>query len=67
MSKGETMHNEIREFVQKMRESGHAVCIFTPNELNNANIEEIEDVMCQAGWQFIEETVGLPDFMKKTR
>jgi hypothetical protein len=62
--KGNKMHQEIREFVKKMREAGHAVCIFTPEELNKATVEEVEDAMCMAGWEFIENTVGLPNFMR---
>jgi len=39
---------------------GYAICLFHPNELNGADPRQIEEAMCVAGWNAIEEIVGLP-------
>jgi hypothetical protein len=43
-----------------VRSNGYAVCLFNPNELNGADPRQIEEAMCLAGWNAIEEIVGLP-------
>jgi hypothetical protein len=40
--------------IRALREQGYAVTIFTPAEVGCADIQEVEDAMCEAGWHQIE-------------
>lgn len=39
-----------------LRETGHAVCVWTPEEFEDSEIsvKQIEESMCQSGWETIE-------------
>ena len=39
--------------VNELRESGYAVVLFTPSELNGANPEKVEDSLIEAAWDII--------------
>lgn len=39
--------------IRQLRQSGYAVCIFTPDEMPDSNPSDVEDRMCEAGWQQI--------------
>ena len=39
-----------------LRDTGHAVCIWTPEELEGSaiSVKDVEESMCQSGWETIE-------------
>lgn len=39
--------------LRSLRERGFAVCVFTPDEVNHSDPCDVEDSMCQAGWNQI--------------
>ena len=39
--------------VNELRETGYAVVIFAPSELNGANPEKVEDSLTEAAWDII--------------
>jgi len=39
--------------VDQLRERGYAVSIFTPEELEGAKTDNVEDCMVEAGWDMI--------------
>ena len=39
--------------LRQLRDQGCAVCVFLPHEMPNSAPEEVEDAMCQAGWNRI--------------
>ena len=39
--------------INELRESGYAVVIFTPSELNGANPEKVEDSLIETAWDII--------------
>lgn len=40
--------------INELRESGYAVVIFTPSELNGANPEKVEDSLIETAWDIIK-------------
>lgn len=44
----------VRAVLSGLRDSGHAVVVFTPDELNGARPNKTEDHMVSKGWEFIE-------------
>jgi hypothetical protein len=54
---GEMSIDEASSLVMNwLRETGHAVCIWTPEEFEDSelSVKQIEESMCQAGWETIE-------------
>lgn len=49
------MEKEIKEFMEKLNAAGYAVAVFTPAEIGDASIEEVEDRMIMAGWDAIHD------------
>ena len=47
--------DEMMDAVAFLRKAGFAVCAFDPDELAGIAPEEIEDRMCQIGWDTIRE------------
>lgn len=43
------------EMIRALRERGFAITVFTPEELDRAWVEEVEDAMISAGWRAIED------------
>ena len=39
--------------LSSLRDRGFSVCVFTPDELEAAEPEEVENAMCEAGWRQI--------------
>ena len=39
--------------VNELRESGYAVVLFTPSELNGADPEKVEDSLTETAWDII--------------
>jgi hypothetical protein len=39
--------------LRSLHDRGFAVCVFTPEEIGNAEQEEVEDHMCHGGWATI--------------
>ena len=39
--------------IRELRHEGYAVCIFTPEELGNADSSRVEDAMCEKGNEII--------------
>jgi len=44
---------EDEEVLRGLRKMGCAVCVFLPHEMGDIDIEQVEDAMCEAGWQQI--------------
>ena len=40
--------------IRELRDEGYAICIFTPDELGSADVDTVEEQMCERGWQAIE-------------
>lgn len=36
-----------------LRKVGCAVCVFLPHEMENSDPDQVEDAMCEGGWQQI--------------
>lgn len=47
--------DEMMAALELLRKEGFAVCAFNPEELDGIAPEEIEDQMCQKGWDTIRE------------
>ena len=45
--------NQIK-VLRELRSEGYAVCVFTPEEMGDIDIEQVEDAMCEAGWRQID-------------
>jgi len=39
--------------LRELRDQGCAVCVFLPHEMPDSSQENVEDMMCQAGWRQI--------------
>jgi len=39
--------------LRELHQAGYAVCVFTPDEMENSSQEDIEDAMTEAGWNSI--------------
>lgn len=39
-----------------LRDAGCAVCVFMPDEVGDASLDDVEDAMCAAGWDTIQRT-----------
>jgi hypothetical protein len=50
-----TYTDAMLDAVQVLRDAGFAVCAFDPEELGDADPEEVERRMFATGWDFIEE------------
>lgn len=42
--------------ISQLRDDGYAVAIFTPEELDGADADRIEDLMVERGWNAIESS-----------
>lgn len=47
--------DEVFELCNKMRFAGYAVVCFTPDELQNANPDHVEDRLVELGWDVIND------------
>jgi hypothetical protein len=54
MSK-EERDKAIHDFMTAMNREGCAVVVWTPEELGEAIIESIEEIMIERGWEYIRE------------
>lgn len=52
--------DEIKTFMERLEDAGFAVAIFTPEEIGDADIGDVEDQMIQAGWDVIGDAGGEP-------
>lgn len=52
--------NEI-QMLRELRVRGYAVVVFTPDELEGASQDQVEDLMIQRGWDAIEDLKD-PDY-----
>ena len=52
---------EQQKVIDELRDQGYAVAIFTPNELNFARPDRVEDEMVSSGWEAINLLGGLED------
>jgi predicted fused transcriptional regulator/phosphomethylpyrimidine kinase len=41
--------------LNQLREAGYAVCIFDSEECRGVRVKSIEEAMCVAGWDAIED------------
>lgn len=48
------IEKEIQDFMEKLGKEGYAVAVFTPNEIGDADIDELENLMISRGWEYIE-------------
>lgn len=39
--------------IRQLRAAGYAVCIFTPDEMQDSKPHRVEDAMCEGGWNQI--------------
>ena len=46
------------EMIRALRDDGFAVVVFTPEELNGADSDQVEEVMIERGWNAIDSLVG---------
>jgi hypothetical protein len=44
---------EDEEVLNNLRKVGCAVCVFLPDEMPQSDPDDVEDAMCQAGWNQI--------------
>jgi len=47
--------NEVFELCNKMRFAGYCVVCFTPNELQGANPDHVEERLIELGWDVIND------------
>lgn len=47
------LNKEERKVMDGLRDKGFAITVFTPQELNNANPEDVQDYMINKGWECI--------------
>lgn len=47
------MTEEQIKVIGELRDSGYAVVIFTPDELGDADPENLEDILVERGWAFL--------------
>lgn len=50
-----SMTKEQLKVLQELRNDGYAVCVFTPEEIGETDVDELEDVMCERGCFFIKQ------------
>ena len=48
------MNQEQIEFIRQLRDEGHAVIIWTPQELGDASLRHVEDRSIELGYEVIE-------------
>ena len=48
-------YEKFMEQVEKMREEGYAITIFTPEELKNVPPQKVENVMVERGFDAIDD------------
>jgi hypothetical protein len=41
--------------IADLRDAGCAVCIFNPDEIEDASVSRLEDRLCELGWDVIED------------
>jgi hypothetical protein len=49
-----TLTDEDIAALRRLRNAGCAVCVFLPHEMGDIDIEQVEDAMCEAGWNQID-------------
>ncbi len=55
------MNENERNAIKSLREKGYAVCVFSPEELRGANVDDVEDGLVTAGWDVIDAYAKFPD------
>lgn len=55
------MTDEQQKVILELRDEGYAIAIFTPEELQGADIDSVEDGMIAVGWEVIEMTKETDD------
>lgn len=55
------LNNDDKACIHRLLEAGCAICIFLPQEIGEADPEDVEERMCLAGWDEINTNgnVGL--------
>lgn len=48
------MTTEEQQIVDSLRDQGYAVVIFTPDELDGASPDKVEDNLVSSGWEAID-------------
>ena len=48
------MTEEQRKALDELRDAGHAVCVFTPEELKGVKPKYVEEAMCIGGFNSID-------------
>jgi hypothetical protein len=48
------MTDEQKKAISELRDSGHAVAIFNPRELDGVKPSKVEDAMISKGWEAVE-------------
>jgi hypothetical protein len=41
------------DVIDELRSAGYAVCVFSPDELGDADPDRVEDRLCELGWDVI--------------
>ena len=49
------------ESIQRLRDLGYSIAIFTPDEIGEAESGVLEDLMIERGWDFIEHCNDNPE------
>jgi hypothetical protein len=52
------MTREQADALMTLRDEGHAVAVFTPDELNGADPDVVEDLMVERGWMAVDSLGG---------
>ena len=47
--------------IQRLRDLGYSIAIFTPDEMGEAKSEVLEELMIERGWDFIEHCNDNPE------
>jgi ABC-type Na+ transport system ATPase subunit NatA len=52
-------HEQVEKFIQKLKNQGYAVAIFSPQDLGNVEADLIEEILVKKGWEAIAEDSGI--------
>jgi hypothetical protein len=47
------MTDEQQRVIDEMRKEGYAITVFTPEEISDAESSNLEDIMVERGWNYI--------------
>ena len=53
MNKTYELTDEDIATLRRLSDAGCAVCVFLPHEMENSDPEQVNDAMCEAGWNQI--------------